>query len=66
MNESKKCHYCNEIAVDHETECRQCGALLNGAKPSKLALGLLLTVGSVFALFMLWVGYNLFLSGRTM
>jgi len=62
MHESKKCHYCSENIADSDTECRKCGALLDGTKPNKLLLWVLCSVGGCFALFTLWVGYNLFLS----
>ena len=62
MNAFPKCHYCNEVYMNHDTECPNCGALLNGAKPNKKLLILFLYIGIIFAFITLWVGVTLLLT----
>ena len=55
-----ECHYCGEHVDEKDMECRQCGAFLGKMEKSKLFFFFLLAVGGCFALFTIWVGYNLF------
>lgn len=60
---SLECHYCSKPVDEKDAECRQCGALVGKMEKSKPFYCFLLAIGGCFALFTIWVGYNLFFSG---
>ena len=54
------CHYCAEHVDGKDMECPQCGAFLGRMTKNKPFFCFLLAIGGCFALFTIWVGYNLF------
>jgi|GEM_PF-3239539 hypothetical protein len=55
-----ECHYCGERLGEKDMECRQCGAYLGEMVKSRPFLCFLMAIGGSFALFTIWVGYNMF------